>query len=656
MLSESYISDCEEWLDEQFSRLTTELVLLKPSEWAEKKRYLPPQVTPMPGYYSFDVAPYLREPIDCLSPHSPIREVDFMKGVQICFTVGVLENIIGYLIDHIKNAPVMFLTADDELAQLRMESYVTPMINYSELDHLIKSSDEKNTRKTGKTDKKIEWEGGGFLRPQGAKSAAKLRSISIQYLLEDEIDAYPDTVGKDGDPCKLAEDRTAAYESSRKILRGSTPLISQTSKILPAYEKGDKRKYLVPCKHCERKQELVFTGTNTDDGTVYGVDYERDEAGMLIEESVVYICRYCQGEMVNDDKSWMLPRGEWVATQRSSSPDRRSYHINALYSPVGMQTWTTQVRKWLECWDIDAGRPRDMDLLQQFYNNVLGRPFEMRGESLKYERVITHRRTVYSSGRVPNKMAIKETGGPILFLTASVDVHKRHLDIHIMGWCNFGRFYGIEWLKLEDDDTAEDVNSPPWGRLRDLIENKVYEADDGKLYRVQLTLIDAQYSADTVHQFCGEYSGGVHPIRGMPQPTKGAQIKEFSEFTSKLGTVGYNVTVGIYKDRLSAALKREWDGLSLQPNWHPNFPQDYPDQFFKELTIEVKKEVIDPKTQKRLGFVWTGKDAHAWDLCVYGSAAHDMIALDICERELGLEYIDRPKFWALCESEGLFWE
>ena len=653
MLNEAFITDCEAWLYDRFDELTDELIILDPSEWAPEKRYLPPQVTPMPGYYSFDVAPYLREIIDCLSPHSPIREVDVMKGVQICFTVGVLENIIGYVIDHIKNAPVMFLTADAELAQLRMESYVTPMINYSGLDHLIKSADETNKRKTGKTDKKIEWEGGGFLVPFGAQNATKLRSISIQYLLEDEIDGYPDKVGKDGDPCKLAEDRTAAYESSRKILRGSTPLISQTSKILPAYNKGDRRKFLVPCKHCHKKQELIFSGVN-DDGTIYGIYFECDDDGMLIEESVVYICRYCQGEMVNDDKAYMLPRGEWQATKRSSNPERRSYHINALYSPVGMQTWSTQVRKWLDAWDVVADRVKDLELLQQFYNNVLGLPFEMRGEALKYERVVLHRRAVYFSGDIPNTIAVKETGSPILVLTCAVDVHKRHLDVQVIGWCKRGRFYSIEWLKLEGD--CESLEAEPWDDLRDLIENKIYRADDGKLYRIQLTLVDAQYNTDIVHRFCGEYSGGVHPIRGTELSTKGATVREFSEFTSKVGTIGYNITTTIYKDRLAAALKRDWDGVGPQPDWHPNFPQDYQDQFFKELTIETKKEKINEKTKKREGFIWVGRDAHSWDLTVYCSAAHDMIALDICERELGLDCIDRPKFWALCEEAALFWE
>src|SRR5687768_16487259 len=94
----------EEWLAQQFEALTTELEVITPSQWAETKRYLPPSITSLPGYYRFEVAPYIREILDCLSDDSPIREVSVMKGVQLCLTTGVLENAVGYYIEHVKTA------------------------------------------------------------------------------------------------------------------------------------------------------------------------------------------------------------------------------------------------------------------------------------------------------------------------------------------------------------------------------------------------------------------------------------------------------------------------------------------------------------------------------------------------------------------------
>ena len=87
-----------DWLADQFESLTSKLTIIKPSEWAEEKRYLPPSVTPLPGFYRFEVAPYMREPLDCLSIDSPIRHIAFMKGVQLGATSGLIENGIGYFI------------------------------------------------------------------------------------------------------------------------------------------------------------------------------------------------------------------------------------------------------------------------------------------------------------------------------------------------------------------------------------------------------------------------------------------------------------------------------------------------------------------------------------------------------------------------------
>lgn len=653
----AYEVQCKEWMLEQIDELTDRMVILDPSEWAEEQRYLPPSVTDLPGFYSFDVAPYLREILDCLSPHSPVREVDVMKGVQLGFTVGILENAIGYYMAHIKNAPMMLVTADAELAKLRSESYITPMINYSGLDHLIKSADEHNPQKRGKTDAKIEWQGGGFLTLFGAQNANKLRSTTIRILLEDEIDGWPDKVGKDGDPQKLVEDRTASTETTRKIMRGSTPLILQTSKIYRGYKLGDKRLYFVPCKFCGEMQILEFNRVDKATGALYGLHFEEKD-GRLIQESVRYICKYCHREHTNDDKSYMLPRGEWRPTAEPASPTRRSYSINSLYAPVGMRSWEEICRQWLECWDTANSRARDTTLLQTFYNNNLGRPFEARGDSVNIQRVLAHRREQYSAGEVPNKLAIEETGDRVLLLTCAVDVHKKHLDVQVCGWCPGDRMYSIDWLVFQGED-CRDIEDTAWSELRQLIEHKVYESADGCLYRIQVTLIDSQYSQNVVLAFCEEYSNGVYPIAGMELSKKGAKIKEFSEFKTTLGMIGYNITTTIYKDRLSTSLKRERPLEGLHPERSLNFPRNYPDSFFKQLTVEYKAARIDKVTGQNLGFVWhrPGNAAnHAWDLTVYNCAALDMVMHDICQRELGLEVVDRMEFWELCRVSELFFD
>jgi len=257
-----------------------------------------------------------------------------MKGVQICATVGILENAIGYFMDAVKTAPMCLLTANSDMAKLRMESYVTPMIQFSGLGHLIKSTDEKNTRKTGKTDRKIEWVGGGFLLPLGCQNPAALRSFSAQVLLRDEIDAYPDVVGKDGDPIKLSADRTAAYESSRKILDISTPLIKGQSKIEQRFRLGDQRYYFVCCLGCGHPQTLRWRRENPDTGEITGIVWDLDENKNLIPGSVRYLCEKCGHAHTNDDKTRLLSPeygAHWKPTAEPSHPTHPQLpHLGAL--------------------------------------------------------------------------------------------------------------------------------------------------------------------------------------------------------------------------------------------------------------------------------------------------------------------------------------
>jgi phage terminase large subunit GpA-like protein len=655
MVSYFYKQDCYTWLSDQIRRLPDSIDARTPSQWAEDKRYRPPNLTDMPGYYSFDVAPYLREIVDCMGVASPVREVDVMKGLQLGFTVGVLENAVGYYIDVVGNAPMMLITADAELAKLRLETNIVPMINYSGLDELIMSSDENNPRKSGKTDKKIEWRRGGFLLPFGAQNANKLRSMTIRILLEDEVDAWPLKIGQSGDPQKLVEGRTAATETSRKIARVSTPLEERTSRIAKGYSLGDQRKYMVPCKHCGEKQVLEWNKYSPD-GVAFGLHFEA-EGERVIEESVRYICRYCYGEHRNDDKEFMLSRGEWRPTVKPAHPGRRSYHISALYSPVGMMSWYAICRQWLEAWDVENDRVKDTEKLQVFYNEILGRPYRKLGDGVKLERVRMHRRPQYTSGTVPNSLAEVEAGGPALLLTSAVDVHKKHLDVQVFAWCEGSRGYSIEWLEIEGDD-CRDINDQAWQVLRDLIEGRTYLGDDGKRYQITVTLIDTQYAHDTVLAFCSEYSTGVIPISGRKTPTRSAKIKEFSPYDTQLGTVAFHVTVDLYKDRVSAALRREWQGEGKQPERHLNFPGDYSDEFFRQLTVEYKAEKIDDKTGQSLGMVWmrpNNAPNHSWDLTVYNSAALNMVMYDVCVGTYEQEIVDRIQFWQYAK-EGHFYE
>jgi len=654
-IDQEFMPACEKWISNEIANLTDKLSIKSPSAWAEENRYLPASVSPLPGHYSYEVCPPLKEIVDCLDIRSPVREVTLMKGAQIGATVGVLENAIGYFISEVKSAPMMLLTADAELAKTRMDGHVTLMIQQSGLADKIMTSDELSKNKTGKTNSKIEWEGGGYILPFGARNAAKLRSNPIQVLLEDEIDGYPEIVGKDGDPMKLAEARTKAYTQTRKIVRLSTPLIKGASRIERCFLEGDQRRYHVPCKKCGQFQELKFSGVNKETGEVWGLTWKTDENDILIPDTVRYICKFCSHQHTNSDKIWMLPRGKWVATAKSKSRAVRSYHLNALYSPAAMYPWEEAVQDWLSAWDVHKERPKDLGLLQEFYNNVLGKTFELRGSKLKYTVIASHKRG-YKYGDIPNTYAIEHSQSKILALTCTVDVHKDNLAVAIFGWCRSSRCYLIDYWEFKGDTSQLD-DETTWGRLATLVEGDGYVADDGSLYKIALTLIDSGFSTDLVYRFCEQYETSVYPIKGREFPPKNAAVKEFSPFATPFGTTGYGITVNFYKDRMSAVLNRRWDGVGVQSDRAVNFPTNISDANLKELTVEQKREKINSITKQREGFEWfrpSGVKNELWDLLIYSAAAIDLIALDVCRNTLGLDHVNWVAFWDTLEAEKLF--
>lgn len=658
MLDEDFIHDCKKWLSTQISQLTDKIDIISPSEWAETNRYLPANITPLPGYYRYSVNPALREIIDCLDVRSPIREITLMKGAQIGATVGILENAIGYYIAHVKSAPMMLLTADAELAKIRMDVHISAMLQQSNLQHLIKSNDELSRNKTGKTNTLLEWIGGGYLIPFGARNAAKLRSNPIQILLEDEIDGYPDVVGNDGDPMKLAEARTKAYAQTRKILRLSTPLIAGGSRVERCFKEGDQRYYYVPCVNCGEKQVLKFQGVDEETGEIWGLVWDVDNKGKLVQNSVFYVCKYCKHKHINADKNYMLAHGEWVSKATSVSPYVRSYHLSAMYSPASMYSWEDMVRDWLSAWNVEDNTAKDLSLLQEFYNNALGKPFKRVGKSLSFQKASAHRRDCYKFGEIPNVFAEEYCGSKILLLTAAVDVHLEALYVAIFGWTKGLRSFLIDYFVYKGDASNEQ-DQGTWGKLAQLIDGDGYIADDGTRYNLAMVLIDSGYLTSQVYSFCEQYNSNVCPCKGRDQVVaKNSAIKEFSIFKSKFGSEIYGITVDLYKDRLSAVLSKNWNGIIIQDERTFNAPRDITDAQLKELTVEQKRERINKENGEVLGYVWhrpSGSRNELWDLLVYNSAIMDIIAYKICLETYGLKTVDWNIVWNELDEGKLFY-
>ena len=88
---------CIKWLIEQFGSIKDDIPQITPSQWAEENRYLPPSVTNIPSFYSFEITP----------GKFPVVTDPNGKTARFCIhTIGfscnpIDEVVIAYL--HIRN-------------------------------------------------------------------------------------------------------------------------------------------------------------------------------------------------------------------------------------------------------------------------------------------------------------------------------------------------------------------------------------------------------------------------------------------------------------------------------------------------------------------------------------------------------------------------
>lgn len=615
------VSDIAELVPKTVNRLSV-------SEWAEHHRVLSPEYSPMPGPFRWDVNPYMREIVDCFSEDSPVQGVALMKAAQVTATVSILENIIGYIID-VSPGPTMFLSGDKEMAETSMETRIDSLIDSAGLsERIFAQTQSRHSHKTGDTKRKKEFPG-GFLVGVGPNSGAKLRQISVKTILFDEVDAYPEEVGREGDPITLARKRTNAYERIRKILYLSTPLTAGSSKITELFEHGDQRHFYVPCRHCGHMQRLRFR----DDAGEHRLKYEVDEYGNLAWDSVHYECEACGGHWKNTDKEWFLSRGEWRATTRSMEPNFRSYHISALYSPLGMQSWESICQEWITA-------QGDSMKLKAFTNTVLGETWEERGEAPPAE-ILQLRAEDYYVMEIP--------GG--YFLTIGADVQKDRIEAEVVAWGTDMESWSVEYRIIEGDTSK--LEGGAWRGFADMIQHYSEKEHQQPLLRVA---VDASYRTDTVYTFADRYERVVYAIMGDTQSRSSRSNVYTVRQTKGFSRARVDFNTDFLKGQLYSYLQkgRPDDPEDGYPMGYCHFPGEYTAKYYRMLTAEIRR----PERMKngKIRYQWVlpeGKRNEALDCRAYAMGMVYHLAGEVMEHYFNKDAkdgIEWNKFWQLLEK------
>jgi phage terminase large subunit GpA-like protein len=173
------------------------------SQWAEKNRNLSSEASAQKGqWYSW---PFQKEPMDILSSYDPTKIVVLQCASQMLKTEAIL-NMLGYVIC-VDPGPVLIVEPREMDAESLSKDRVSPMIRDTPalkvkffgkrgLANAVDRNDKGNTT----AHKRFP---GGHVTFVGANSPSGLAMRPIRYLLMDEVDRYPISVGKEGDPINI---------------------------------------------------------------------------------------------------------------------------------------------------------------------------------------------------------------------------------------------------------------------------------------------------------------------------------------------------------------------------------------------------------------------------------------------------------------------
>lgn len=283
------------------------------SQWADKFRRLSAGSSAEPGRWKTAKAPYQKEIMDAITDIT-IKKVVIMSAAQVGKTDAMVLNPIGYYV-HYDPSPIMVIQPTIDMAEKFSKEKLSPMLRDTPV--LADRINEKS-RNSGNTIMQKIFPG-GFITIAGANSPTGLRSHTIRILLADEIDAYPASAGKEGDPLLLASKRQTTFWNKKQV-DISTPTVKGASRIEVEYENSSRGEWNTPCPCCGELQPLVWSNVIFDKEDLTEIRYACSKCGVISSEAE-WKEHFVDGTFVHEDPENPV----------------RGFHLNTLASTL--TTW-----------------------------------------------------------------------------------------------------------------------------------------------------------------------------------------------------------------------------------------------------------------------------------------------------------------------------
>lgn len=555
-------------------------------QWADQYRYLSPESSSIPGKWRTSNVEAARGPMLAVTDPK-VKKITVMGPTQLLKT-ELINNIVGYFI-HQDPAPMIVMQPTGKMAEAwskdRLDKMLrdTPAIAGRVKDKRSRDSDNTILHKSFP---------GGHITVVGSNSPSDLAMRPVRVVLCDEVDKYPESAGKEGDPIKLIEERSDTFWNALAV-RVCSPTIQGRSRIEAEYELSDKRVYNGRCPHCNQLDELKWENVKWDEADPEGTS--------------AYVCSQCHTSWSETDRLKAIAAGEYVAT--ASFNGHAGFKVNKLASP--WQPVNVLVKKWLEA-------NESPEKLKTFVNTQLAETWVEKGEVPEYKR-LHERRELWS---------VNQLQPGVVFLTAGADVQKDRIELEVVGWGRDKQSWSVDYrIIMGDTGTAA-----PWVEL-DKVLSETWKTASGNEVQLRMLAIDSGYNTQHVYDWVRRHpadrvravKGSDHLQMAFGQPKDIDVARDGSRLrrVSKVWPVG----VSVIKSELYSWLKLDGagdDGKYLPGFCH--FPQ-YDEDYFKRLCSEqLVKKTVNGRTLYR--WIKIHERNEPLDCRIYARAAAAMFGID----------------------------
>ena len=485
--------------------------------------------------------------VDDAIDHSVRGSVWQMAGQLTGKTVSA-NVVVGYFIEH-RPRPQMNIQPTLQFSQDWSKTRLSPMLRDTPiLRGLVRTV---KTDAGGESTILMKEYPGGPLVGVGANSEAGLRSKSIGLVIAEEIDTWPPSAEKGGDPFKLALVRMEGFPDAFWLMI-STPLIKGASRIESQLGETDQQKWFVPCPRCGHDFIIMWEHIKWP-----GPKNSKHPAPAHEPENAYLECPNCRAELTDDDRIAMQYKGHWKAT--APFKGIRGRWLNAFVTLKKQHRgFRNRLHEFVDGF-LEAKKlgPR---AIQVWVNTVKAETYELESEKPTPPEVLYARRESYTD--LPERC---------LVLTCGADVQPDRIEAEIVGWGMGEESWGVEYRVFKGNVELWSV----WDEFDQWIQSKFHHVNGFDLQSVSIG-IDGRAKGKMVRSFVRTKCFGrpVYIIMGQGDMGSPWVIR------GKHGRHA-NAKVSTAKETIYARTR-----IIERGPGYLHFPETYPLEWFQQLMSE----------------------------------------------------------------------